>query len=99
MDKKNLIHREGVAGYIFISPFVFGFLVFTLIPIVASFALSFTDYDILSAPKFVGLANYSKMFTSDAKFVKALKVTFFYAAVSVPLRLVMALAVALILKR
>lgn len=99
MDKKNLIYREGVAGYVFISPFVFGFLAFTLMPMLASFALSFTNYDILSAPKFVGFANYIKMFTADAKFVKALKVTFFYAAVSVPLRLVMALVVALILKR
>ena len=94
-----MIHKESVAGYVFISPFIFGFMVFTLIPIVASFILSFTDYDILSEPKFVGIENYVKMFTSDAKFLKALKVTFFYAAVSVPLRLVMALIVAMILKR
>lgn len=91
------LNEDGVAGYVFILPFVIGFLAFTIIPIGTSFALSFTSYDVLSPPKFVGLRNFITMFTSDATFWKALKVTFYYAFVSVPLRLVMALAVAMVL--
>jgi multiple sugar transport system permease protein len=95
----RILCRESVAGYVFISPFIIGFLVFTMIPMIASLYLSFTDYDILSSAKWIGLDNYIKMFTKDSKYIKSLKVTFFYAITSVPLKLIMALAVAMIMTK
>lgn len=80
-------------------PFIIGLFAFTLIPILASFALSFTSYDILSTPKFAGLDNYIRMFTQDPIFWKSFGVTFFYAVVSVPLKLIMALMVAMFFQR
>ncbi|WMJ85328.1 carbohydrate ABC transporter permease [Anaerocolumna sp. MB42-C2] len=80
-------------------PFIIGLFAFTLIPIIASFALSFTNYDILSTPKFAGLDNFIRMFTQDPVFWKSFGVTFFYAVVSVPLKLIMALMVAMFFQR
>ena len=91
--------RESVAGYMFISLFIIGFLVFTIIPMIASLYLSFTNYNILGDAKWIGIANYVKMFTRDSKYLKSLSVTFFYAFVSVPLKLLMALIVAMIMTR
>lgn len=88
--------KEQFAGYVFISPFIFGLLCFTIIPILISFGLSFTRYDILSSPRFIGIDNYVRMFTGDPTFRKSFGVTLFYAVVSVPLKLIMALFVAVI---
>ena len=90
--------QNGV-GYLFIGPWLIGFLAFTAIPFVASFGLSFTDYNMLSAPVFVGIANYVRMFTKDRLFITALTVTFKFVLIAIPLRLVFALVVAMILKR
>ena len=95
----NFLCKQSVAGYIFILPFIIGFLVFTIIPMISSLYLSFTDYSILGSPKWVGLKNYIKMFTKDSKYLKSLKVTFFYAFASVPLKLLMALVVAMIMTK
>ena len=95
----NFLCKQSVAGYIFILPFIIGFLVFTIIPMISSLYLSFTDYSILGSPKWVGLKNYAKMFTKDSKYLKSLKVTFFYAFASVPLKLLMALVVAMIMTK
>lgn len=100
--KKNTtfsIYRESVAGYVFILPFIIGFLAFSAIPIIISFGLSFTEYDVLGTPKFIGIDNYVRMFTDDVKVWKTFGVTFFYAVVSVPLKLAMALFVALLFTR
>lgn len=93
------IYKENVAGYVFILPFIIGFLAFSAIPIIISFGLSFTEYDVLGTPKFIGIGNYVRMFTDDAKVWKTFGVTFFYAVVSVPLKLAMALFVALLFTR
>lgn len=98
--KKGLSYRlntEGVAGYIFILPFIIGFLAFLALPMVMSLIFSFTDYNVLTKPNFIGFKNYITMFTGDAKFWQVLGVTFYYVIFSVPLRLIMALAVALLL--
>jgi multiple sugar transport system permease protein len=95
----TFLQKEQVSGYVFILPFIIGLFAFTLIPILASFALSLTDYDILSKPKFAGLDNYIRMLTKDPLFWKSFGVTFFYAIVSVPLKLIMALMVALFFQR
>lgn len=89
---------ESVAGYLFSAPFVFGFLFFIAVPMLMSLYYSFCDYNIVSPAKFSGLKNYIQMF-QDSRWRKALKVTLFYAFVSVPLRVIFALIVAMILNR
>lgn len=89
--------RKQLTGYAFISPFVIGFLVFILIPACASFYLSFTDYDLFSTPKWIGIANYKEMFLLESKFWQSLKVTLLYVLIGVPLRLAFALLIALLL--
>jgi multiple sugar transport system permease protein len=90
--------REDIAGYLFISPWLIGFFAFSIIPIFFSFYFSFTDYDILASPVFSGLANFRRM-VKDPMFWKAVRVTFHYAFVSVPARLVFAFFVAALFKR
>jgi oligogalacturonide transport system permease protein len=70
---------------------------FTAFPFVASFYLSFTDYDLLSSPEWVGTANYEKLFTRDRTFDKSLKVTLTYVFTTVPLKLAFALFIAVVL--
>ena len=94
---KNVKVRETLKGYAFISPFVIGFLAFTLIPIVTSLYFSFTKYNLFSPPEWIGLANYKKMFTDDPRYWNSLKVTLIYVFAGVPLRLGFALLVAMIL--
>lgn len=91
--------RRNAAGYAFISPFVIGFLIFTAFPIIASFYYSFTRYDMLSTPVFVGLDNYMNMFLNDNRYWQSVKVTLYYVIAVVPLRLAFALFVAMLLVR
>ena len=95
---KKMMNQENTAGIIFTLPFTIGFLVFMLVPMIISLYYSFCDYDILSAPVFTGLKNYQTMM-GDETFFTTVKVTFFFALVSVPLKLVFALMVAMLLLR
>ncbi|MEZ0324396.1 MAG: ABC transporter permease, partial [Fimbriimonas sp.] len=63
--------KRNALGYLFISPWLIGFLVFTAGPFLSSIYLSFTRYDVVSSPKWVGLANYRVLFTQDEIFFKA----------------------------
>ncbi|MBA1160753.1 sugar ABC transporter permease [Bacillus licheniformis] len=90
---------DNLAGYAFISPFIIGFLCFTVIPMGASLFLSFTSYDLFTPPKWVGFDNYKAMLTDDEKYWGSLKVTFYYVLAGVPLRLAFALFIAVILNR
>lgn len=89
--------RETIAGYMFISPWLFGFFVFTLLPLLGSLYLAFTDYNLTSSPEWVGLENFQTMFFNDQRYWKSVKATFFYVFTAVPARLIFALAVAMIL--
>lgn len=89
--------RHDWTAYVFLAPWMVGML-FTVIPFGASLYLSFTDYNLLSAPNWVGLDNFVEM-ASDRRLRAALAVTFVYTFVSVPLSLVVALAVAAFLNR
>ncbi len=93
----QVLNTPKVAGYIFILPFIIGFLSFMAVPMILSLGFSFTRYNILKAPVFIGLENYVTMFTADPKFWKVFGVTMYYVLFSVPLRLLMALAVAMLL--
>lgn len=90
---------DNLVGYLFVGPWLVCFLAFTAIPFLASFVLSFTEYNMLSSPTFIGLANYEKLFTQDKLFLTSLGVTFRFVFLSIPLRLVFALLVAMILNR
>lgn len=89
---------DGKAAAIFLAPWFVGLALITAFPLVASLYLSFTDYSLLEAPSWIGLDNYTAMF-SDPRFFSALKVTFTYVLVSVPLQLAAALALAMVLDR
>src|SRR4051812_44701428 len=91
--------REIIAFYLFTAPWIIGFLLFTVIPMGISLYLSFTSWDVLSAPQWVGLDNFARMFNNDPDFFQSLKVTIIYAVFSVPIDLMVALALALLLNQ
>jgi multiple sugar transport system permease protein len=93
----QVMNTPKVAGYVFILPFIIGFLAFLAVPMIFSLGFSFTRYNILKSPVFIGLENYKTMFTADPKFWKVFGVTMYYVLFSVPLRLLMALLVAMLL--
>ena len=93
------MNKESTCGFVFALPFTIGFLLFLLVPMLISLYYSFCDYNILTPAKFAGLGNYIKMFTGDETFRHSLKATFYFAFVSVPLKLVFALIVAMILEK
>lgn len=96
---RKLARREAVNCYLFISPWIIGFSVFIIGPMVTSFILSFAQCSIISPAKFVGLNNYIYMFTKDLAFRQSLKVTFIYTMGSVPLNLIGSLGLALLLNQ
>jgi multiple sugar transport system permease protein len=91
--------RRNGPGYLFLLPWLIGFFGLTLIPTAASLYLSFTNYDLLRPPVWSGLFNYDYAFFHDARFGHALSVTFHYVFLSVPLKLAVALALAMVLDR
>ena len=96
---RQWLNQEQVAGVVCTLPFTIGLLMFIIVPMLLSLYYSLCDYNILSAPQFIGVDNYIRAFVGDQRFWTALGVTFFFALVSVPLRLVFALAVAVLLVR
>jgi len=91
--------REAVAGYLFMTPWILGLFCFTLIPMVMSLYYSFTSFDMLNAPVWVGVRNYVQLFTKDAKFMKSLGVTFQFVFIGVPLQLAFSLLLAICFKK
>jgi multiple sugar transport system permease protein len=96
-SRRRTKRRQDWAGYLFLLPWFVGML-FVLIPFLASLYLAFTKYDLLSTPKWIGLENFRTMW-SDTRLHQALKVTFLYTFISVPLSLAAALLVAMVLNR
>jgi len=91
--------RRSGPGYLFLLPWLIGFFVLTLGPTLASLYLSFTNYDLLTTPRWTGLGNYEYAFTQDERLGNALRVTFTYVLWSVPLKLAAALGLAMVLDR
>lgn len=91
--------REAVAGYLFMTPWILGLFCFTLIPMVMSLYYSFTSFDMLNAPVWVGVRNYVQLFTKDAKFMKSLGVTFQFVFIGVPLQIAFSLLLAICFKK
>jgi len=88
--------RTHLLGYAFIAPWLAGLLVFTLGPVVAAFGLGFYRWDLFTAARFVGLANFVKL-SHDPLFYRSIVVTLYYTALAVPAGIVFALALALML--
>jgi multiple sugar transport system permease protein len=88
--------RDNKAGYLFLLPWLIGLIVITIGPLLASLYLSFTDYNLIQAPEWVGFENYARML-EDPRLHNSLRVTFTYVFVSTPLQLALALGIALLL--
>ncbi|NUV64251.1 carbohydrate ABC transporter permease [Streptomyces sp. CAI-85] len=88
--------RENLAGYLFMSPWIAGFLLLTAGPMIASLYYAFTSYNLFTPPKWVGLDNFTTMF-QDPRWQKSVEVTLTYVVVATPLKLLLALGVALLL--
>ena len=95
---QRLSFEETLFGWLFIVPAVLGLLFFRLGPVFASFYLSFTKYEIITAPRWIGFANYTKLVT-DALWLRSIEVTLWYVTLFVPLSLTFAYAVALLMSR
>ncbi|WP_059102605.1 carbohydrate ABC transporter permease [Shouchella shacheensis] len=93
---KRRKRNQELVGYAFISPWLIGFFGFIIGPMIASLYFSFTDYDMLSSPNWVGLANYTEMFTNDPRFRTSIYVTLVFVLVSTPLKLIFALFIAML---
>jgi multiple sugar transport system permease protein len=90
--------REALTFYLLVSPFIVGFLVFTLIPMGGSIALSFTSWDFIHNPVWVGAQNYQNLL-SDQDYIQGIKVTLSYAAMALPAGLIMSLVLAMLMNR
>jgi multiple sugar transport system permease protein len=88
--------RDNTAGYLFLLPWLIGLVLIVAGPLIASLYLSFTNYNLLQAPQWIGLENYARML-DDPRLLQSLKVTFIYVIVGVPLQLIVALAIAMLL--
>lgn len=91
------MYENRLLGLAYVTPFVIGLLTFTAFPFLASLALSFTEYNLIDAPVWIGLDNFEFMFFHDSLFWKSLSVTLAYVFLTVPLKLAFALYIALIL--
>src|SRR5215204_3212131 len=96
--RANLARREARFGYLFISPWIVGFLAFQAGPIIASLGLSLTDWTLLRPPVFAGLANYQRL-AADPLFFRSMRVTLTYTVTSVPLGILFSLGLALLLNQ
>ncbi|MFD1718418.1 carbohydrate ABC transporter permease [Georgenia deserti] len=90
---------EAVAAYGFLSPWLLGLMLITIGPMIASLVLSFTRYELIGSPEFVGLENYQRMLFEDPRWLNSVRVTLLYTGLSVPLVLAFALALAVFLNR
>jgi multiple sugar transport system permease protein len=91
--------NENVAAYVFLIPWLLGFFLLTLGPMVASLYLSLTDFELFTPPEWLGIDNYLRLFTADRRYLHSLQVTFSFVFLSVPLKLAFALFIAMLLNR
>src|SRR5712691_13071346 len=93
----RVARKEERRAYLFLSPWLLGFALFSVVPIVASLVLSLTDWNLLRKANWVGLSNYREMFFHDSNFWQSIRVTFKYTVISVPLYMVVGLGLSLLL--
>ena len=95
----NLKQREALTGWLFVSPALIGFGIFTFGAILYSLYLSFTDFNLLGSPEWLGLENYIRAFTNDQYFYQYFGNTFYFALVLVPVVLVISLFLAILINK
>lgn len=96
-SKRSLAARENRAGYGFLLPWLIGFFGLTVGPMAVSLYLAFTRYNLFTEPRFIGLDNFTRLFTDDPVFMESVRVTLIYVLVGTPVKLAAALAVAMLL--
>lgn len=89
--------RNTIYGIIFASPWLLGLLLFWIYPTIASAYYSFTKFNAVQTPQWVGLRNYIELFTNDPNFIDAVYNTFYFAAVSIPLAIILSFGLAMLL--
>jgi multiple sugar transport system permease protein len=97
-SRLSLARRESLWAYAFIAPWTIGFIIFTFGPMLASLYFSFTEYDIVSPPKWIGLTNYINLF-HDPLFWHSMSITFKYAVIALPLGLIISYLIAVLLNQ
>lgn len=97
--RARALTRQTGPAYMFLAPWLAGFFLLTIGPTLVSLYLSFTHFDLLQAPRWAGTENYVRMFGEDQRFRNALSVTFWYVGLSVPLKLAVALMIAMVLDK
>lgn len=97
-DMKRLLHKDGTWAFLLLLPNLLGFFIFIMFPVLGTFYISFTDWDMAGDMKWVGLANYKTLFQDDI-FRKVLWNTLYYSVVSVPLGIMMSLLLAVFLNQ
>ena len=85
--------------YLFIAPWIIGFLVFTFGPLVFSMIMSLCDWPVIGEPSFIGIGNYVEMFTKDNQVIKSLIISIKYAVIFVPLNICIALFLAMLISQ
>lgn len=97
-ERRRPVRERQWPAYVFLSPWMIGAAVLTLVPMAVSLYLSFTDYNLFDPPHWVGLRNYTDMLTEDPRYWRSVGTTLLYVVVAVPLKLGLALGVAMLLK-
>jgi multiple sugar transport system permease protein len=98
-DVRRARRKQNLTGWLFISPIVVGVVAFQFFPILVSIVASLTDWNGISAPKFIGLKNFSEMFTDDPLFLQTFKNTVYFTLASIPLTIGIGLVLALLCAR
>jgi multiple sugar transport system permease protein len=98
MFLRKQVYIDNFYGFLFAAPWLIGCLAFKIGPLCASLYYSFTQYEVLTPPRWIGLENYKALF-SDSLFYKSIFNTVYYVALSVPLQIIVALCLAMLLKR
>jgi multiple sugar transport system permease protein len=98
VSPRQRARRQNLEALLFLSPWILGFVIFTAGPLIASVALSFMSWDVITPAKWIGLANYKQLFHDHLMYV-SLGNTLYYAALSIPLHLIVALALAMLLNQ
>ena len=97
-SQRNLNKRhETILGWLMVSPWLIGFICFSALPMFASLIISFTEWDMLSKPEWVGFENYKTLFFEDPLALHSLNITILFTIVSIPLNIVFGLALAMLL--
>jgi multiple sugar transport system permease protein len=99
IGKPRGFYNDNAVAYGFLIPWLLGFSILTLYPMLQSLYFTFTNYDMIHAPKWIGLGNYHTLFAGDDRYLNSLSVTFRFVFISVPLKLVFALLVAVLMNQ